>query len=59
MGFTYSDAAIALGLSSAIVRCYARGIRRDKKGDEERDVEIRKSVLLACAAIEQKIDPIN
>jgi predicted transcriptional regulator len=57
MKFSYSQAAEALGLCVSAVGFYSRGSR--KKKDEQGDVEVPKTVLLACKAVENKLTPIK
>lgn len=57
MGLSYSKAAKALDLSQASISYYCSGKRR--KNNEVKDFDIPKIVLLACAALEREIPPIN
>lgn len=55
MEFTHSEAARALRLGITTVSNYSIG----KRCDTEHEVEVPYSVLLACAAVEKGLLPIN
>lgn len=55
MGFTHHDAAKALHLGITTVSNYSLG----KRCDTDHEVEVPYPVLLACAAIENGLVPIN
>lgn len=57
MGLSYSKAAKILDLSPASISYYCSGKRR--KNNEVRDFDIPLIVMLACAAVEAKLPPIN
>lgn len=54
MGYTHKEAATALGLGVTTVSNYSIGERCDSG-----KVDVPKSVLLACAAVEQRLLPVN
>lgn len=59
MNLSYREAAKALGLCMSVVGFYSRGIRRDRKEEAGKSVEVPKSVLLACAALENNLPTID
>lgn len=59
MNYTYHEAADALGLCPAAIGNYTTGKRRDKKEDKAQNVDVPKIALLACAAIENKLHPVE
>lgn len=59
MDFTYREAAHALGICPATIRNYCAGRRKERKEDDDREVEIPKYILLACAAVEKELPPIS
>lgn len=59
MGYTQGRSAEALGICKSAFKYYAAGKRREKKEDEFMKVEIPKTVLLACAAVEAGLSPIR
>lgn len=54
MGFTHKEAAASLGLGITTVSNYSIGKRSDSG-----EVDVPKIVLLACAAVEKELLPIN
>lgn len=59
MGLTYEEAALRLDLCRAAISNYNSGMRRNKKEDELAPVEVPKHILLACAAIEAGLTPVE
>lgn len=59
MGYTYHEAANALGLCVAAIGNYTTGVRKDRKDDDATPVEVPRSVLLACSALEKSLPPID
>lgn len=59
MGLTYRETAIILDLCMASVGYYTVGIRKKKDGDTTKSVEVPKTILLACSAVENKLPPIQ
>lgn len=59
MGLTYSQVSESLGISASVAGFYSRGTRRNKKKDDEKIVEVPKSILLACSAVENNLNPIE
>ena len=59
MNLSYSQAAEALGLCVSAIGFYSRGSRKQQKEGEDKEVEVPKTVLLACQAIEQGLKPIK
>lgn len=57
MRFSKKEAAVRLDLSYAVVKYYFSGKR--KHGEDHGVVEIPRIVLLACAAIEHNLSPID
>jgi predicted transcriptional regulator len=59
MGLSYHQAAQALGLCTSAVGFYSRGTRKNQKESEEKIVDVPKTVLLACKALEHGLPPIK
>lgn len=59
MGFTYRQAASSLGICISTAGFYKAGVRRENKNDDSKPVEVPKAILLACAAIENNLPPIQ
>lgn len=59
MKLSYRQAAEALGICSSAVGFYSRGTRKNTKASEETFVEVPKTVLLACSAVEHKLPPVQ
>lgn len=59
MGYSYKDASDILDLCPAVIANYRRGSRRERVGEDERPVHIPLVVLLACSAIEARLEPIK
>ena len=59
MGYTYRDTANVLGVCMACVGYYTVGVRKEKNNEESKPVEVPKTVLLACSAIENDLKPIQ
>lgn len=55
MALSQTEAAEALGLSKGSIENYERGTRRE----DDRPVEIPKTVALACAALYHRLRPWN
>lgn len=56
-GLTYKEASIVLGICMASIGYYTRGER--KNVDISEPVEVPKTVLLACSAVEANLPPIQ
>ena len=59
MGYTQREVSVVLDLSVSGVRYYEAGDRRDRKGEESKNVEIPLVVLFACAAVEAGLKPVG
>lgn len=59
MGFTYRQAANSLGICMASVGYYTVGSRRDNQDEDAKPVDVPKTILLACSAIENQLPPIQ
>lgn len=59
MGLSYHQAAVALGLCTSAVGFYSRGTRKNNKEGDEKIVDVPKTVLLACKAVELGESPIK
>lgn len=55
IGLTQVKAAEAIGVSERTVENYEKG----KRSDTDRPVEVPKTVLLACSAVEHKLPPVG
>lgn len=59
MKLSYRQAAEALGICVSAVGFYSRGTRKNTKDSDEIAVEVPKTVLLACKAVESNLEPIK
>jgi len=59
MRLSYRQAAEALGICTSAVGFYSRGTRKNTKASNETIVDVPKTVLLACRAVELNEPPIK
>jgi transcriptional regulator with XRE-family HTH domain len=55
LGLTQSEAAKALGIGLSTLQLYERG----RRFDDNRPVEIPRTVAMACAALEAGLEPLS
>lgn len=59
MKLSYRQAAEALGICTSAVGFYSRGTRKNTKESNKTAVDVPKTVLLACRAVELGEKPVK